>query len=193
MLKKTISYTDFNEIEHTEDFYFNLSKAELVEMELTADGNSFAEQLKKVIESNNGKLVIQTFKDIIAKAYGVKSEDGKRFIKSAQLSAEFEQTEAYSVLFVELVTDAGASAAFVNSLVPKDLAQTAESVRAQSEASMQGRRAAQSPAVATIEVQPELPTVAPTLEPVSLGLTKKEIEDLPIEELRELIQQKRGL
>lgn len=127
MLRKTITYTDYNGEERTEDFYFNLSKAELVELELSTPGG-FAEYLTQIAESNDGKAIIENFKKIIKMAYGVRSEDGKRFIKSDELFEEFAQTEAYSELFVELATDAASSADFINGIAPKGLAQEAAQV-----------------------------------------------------------------
>lgn len=120
MLKKTITYTDYNDVERTEDFYFNLSKAELMEMELTASGG-LGETIEKIISAKDNPAIVKIFKDLVLKAYGEKSADGKRFMKSAEISAGFEQTEAYSILFMELATDADAAAAFVNGIVPKDL------------------------------------------------------------------------
>ena len=120
MLKKAITYVDFNGVEHTENFYFNLMKAELAEMELSTQGG-FAGYLQRIVDSNDGKQIIDTFKEILFKAYGQKSADGRRFVKSEELSKEFEQTEAYSVLFMELVTNAEAGAAFVNGLMPAGL------------------------------------------------------------------------
>lgn len=121
MLKKTITYTDFNGKEVSEDFYFHLSKAELIELELSHEGG-LTVAINKIIESNDGKAVIKEFKGIVLMAYGQKSEDGRRFIKNQQLREEFESTEAYSTLFFELVTDADAAAEFMNGVIPFDLA-----------------------------------------------------------------------
>lgn len=121
MLKKTIKYTDFNDVEHEEDFYFNLSKAELTEMEMSEDGG-MANKLQRIVEANNGRQIIQAFKDILFKAYGQKSEDGKRFIKSEEISKEFEQTGAYDVLFNDLLSDPEYASEFINGLIPSHLA-----------------------------------------------------------------------
>lgn len=117
MLKKTITYTDYNEIAHTETYYFNLSKAECMEMEMSTSGG-LTEMINKIIETQDVPAIIKIFKDLILKAYGVKSPDGKRFIKSEELSTAFAQTEAYSVLFMELATNAEEAAAFVNGIMP---------------------------------------------------------------------------
>jgi hypothetical protein len=120
MLKKTITFDDFNGGTITEDFFFNLTKAELVELELS-EKNGLAQTLKDIVASEDGTLIIEHFKKIILMAYGKKSDDGRRFIKSEQMREDFAQTEAYSNLFVELATNAEAAAAFVNGVVPKGL------------------------------------------------------------------------
>ena len=121
MYKKTIVYTDYNGTERKEDFYFNLTKAEVTEMEMSTVGG-LAERINHVVAAQDSPSIIQIFKELILKAYGIKSPDGKRFIKSKELSEEFAQTEAYSELFMELATDADAAAAFVNGIVPANAA-----------------------------------------------------------------------
>jgi len=123
MLKKTITYTDYNGNERTEDFYFNLSKAEIMEMEMSTAGG-LTEMIQKIVAAQDAPAIIKVFKEIILKAYGEKSPDGKRFIKSEELSTAFSQTEAFSQLFMELATDADAAAKFVNGIIPVDLAKT---------------------------------------------------------------------
>lgn len=118
MLKKAIKYTDYNGKEHTEDFYFNLSSAELAEMELSVKGG-YAEMITSIVEAEDTVELITIFKDLILKSYGKKSDDGKRFIKSKELSEEFSQMEAYSELFMELASDADAASAFVNGIIPE--------------------------------------------------------------------------
>lgn len=122
MLKKTIKYTNYNDVQMTEDFYFNLTKAEIMEMEMSTTGG-LAEMITKIVNAQDAPAIIKIFKELILRAYGEKSPDGKRFIKSKELSDAFSQTEAYSELFMELSTDADAAAAFVNGIVPKDLQQ----------------------------------------------------------------------
>ena len=117
MLKKTITYPDYNGLDRTEDFYFNLTKAEIMEMELSTTGG-LSEMISRIVAAKDAPAIIKVFKELILKAYGQKSADGKRFIKSAALSEEFAQTEAYSILFMELATDADAAAKFVNAIVP---------------------------------------------------------------------------
>lgn len=120
MLKKTIEYTDYNGTVRKEDFYFNLTKAEVTEMELSKNGG-LSEHINRIVASKDSPEIINLFKEIIAKSYGVKSLDGKRFIKSEEILNEFIQTEAYSELFMELAFDAEKAAAFVNGITPKGL------------------------------------------------------------------------
>jgi len=117
MLKKTITYVDYDGNERTEDFYFNLSKAEIAEMELSAEGG-LTKLIERIVAAQDGKKIVEIFKDLILRAYGEKSPDGKRFIKSPELRDAFAQTEAYSELFMELATNVDASTAFVNGIVP---------------------------------------------------------------------------
>ena len=126
MLKKTIKYEDYNGTEREEDFYFNLTKAELMEMEMSITGG-LAEMIQNIVKAQDAPAIIKVFKDLVLKTYGEKSADGKRFVKvndaGVPLSIAFSQTEAYSQLFMELATDAEAAANFVNGIVPKDLEQ----------------------------------------------------------------------
>ena len=122
MLKKTITYTDYNDVERTEDFYFNLTQAEIVEMQMSVNGGLTA-MINKIVQAQDSAAIVNTFKEIILKAYGEKSPDGRRFIKSKELSDAFSQTEAYSQLYIELATDSEAAAAFVNGIVPKSVAE----------------------------------------------------------------------
>lgn len=121
MLKKTITYTDYDGNELTEDFYFNLSKAELAEMELETPGGMRA-TLEKITKAKDTPSLVKIFKDLILRSYGVKSDDGKRFIKSPKIKEEFEGHAAYSVLFMELATNTEAATKFVNGILPADLA-----------------------------------------------------------------------
>ena len=118
MLKKTVTYTDYNGSERTEDFYFNLTKAEIMEMELTTVGGLSA-MIEKIVAAKDGPTIIKTFKDLVLKAYGEKSADGRRFIKSPEIAEAFSQTVAYSQIFMELATDDEAAAKFVNGIIPE--------------------------------------------------------------------------
>jgi two-component sensor histidine kinase len=117
MLKRTIKYTDYNGVDREEDFYFNLSQAEVTEMELSITGG-LVQKINKIVATEDGPEIVKLFQDIILSSYGEKSADGRRFIKSEELSTGFSQTEAYSNLFMELATNADAAAAFVNAILP---------------------------------------------------------------------------
>lgn len=119
MLKKRIKYIDYDGNEREEDFYFNLNKAEVTEMELSQDGG-LAKTVRRIIDAQDNKRLIEIFKELILKAYGEKSTDGKRFIKNQELRDSFAQTEAFSELFMELATNADAAAAFVNGIIPAE-------------------------------------------------------------------------
>lgn len=125
MLKETRTYTDYDGNERTEDFYFNLTKAEILEMELSTTGG-MENMVRRMIAAQDTPELVALFKKLVLAAYGVKSPDGRRFIKSDALREEFSQTEAYSDLFMELATDADKAAAFVNGIVPVDLAEASK-------------------------------------------------------------------
>lgn len=120
MLKRPITYEDFNGNTVTETFYFNLSKPELVELEVNMDGG-FTATMQRIIETGDNKRLVEEFKRLILLSYGVKSEDGKFFMKSEQLKSEFEHSAAYISLFMELSTNDTSAAAFINGIVPSDL------------------------------------------------------------------------
>lgn len=121
MIKKTIEYTDYNGKVRKEGFYFNLSKAELIEMDYSQNGG-LDRLLNRIIETDDSAKQMAIFKDIIQKSYGVKSLDGKQFVKNPQVLSEFVQSEAYVNLFMELCTDANAAAEFIRGVVPADIA-----------------------------------------------------------------------
>ncbi len=118
MLKKEIEYTDYNDVTRKEPFYFNLTQAEIAKMELSTAGG-LVEAIERMVVAQDGAQIMNFFEKLILTAYGVKSPDGKRFEKSEELSRAFLQTEAYSVLFMELVTNPEKAAAFVNGIVPQ--------------------------------------------------------------------------
>lgn len=121
MLKETFTFVDYNGNERTEDHYFHLNKAECMEMELGTTGGLTA-YLQSVIDAQDMPTLIKIFKEMILKAYGKKSPDGRQFIKNDELSTEFSQTEAYVQLFTKLATDAEAASRFVNGIIPADMA-----------------------------------------------------------------------
>ena len=120
MLKETRTYEDYDGVTRTEDFYFNLSKAELAEMELSNEGG-LENYLTKIINSKDNKKIVEVFKDILLKSYGEKSEDGRRFIKSSEISKAFSETPVYSDMFIELASDEEKASKFVEGIMPKDL------------------------------------------------------------------------
>lgn len=120
MVKKTITYTDYNGETREEDFYFNLTKPELVELELGEDGG-LRSYLEKIVKSKDARNVLAMFKKIIGVAYGIKSPDGRRFLKSKDISESFFQSEAYVVLYMELLNNPDVAAAFIRSMLPEDM------------------------------------------------------------------------
>jgi hypothetical protein len=125
MLKKKITYVDYDGNERTEDFYFNLSKAEITEMEMSINGGMVKYVNRIIAEKDSAKLV-EIFKDIILKSYGEKSPDGKYFNKSNEIRDAFSHTEAYTELFMELVNDADAASTFINGIIPSVLVATSK-------------------------------------------------------------------
>ena len=120
MVVKKIKYTDFNGVEREEEFMFNLTEAEITEMELMTDGG-LSDSIKKIISAQDTPEIIKTFKMLLLKSYGEKSADGRRFIKSEELTEAFTQTNAYSQLFMELATDDKAAIAFINGIIPDSM------------------------------------------------------------------------
>lgn len=118
MYKRFIKYVDFNEVERNEEFYFNLSEAELLKMELGKAGG-YSEMLKRIVATDDRVELTKLFDELIVKSYGEKSGDGKSFLKSDELLAKFKCTAAYSALFTELMTDTNAAIEFVNNIMPK--------------------------------------------------------------------------
>lgn len=124
MLKKPITYEDYDGKIVTEDFYFNLSKTEMMELEANTPGGIKA-TLEGIVASQDVKSIMEWFKKLVLASYGVKSDDGRRFIKNAQIIEEFQQTPAWDALFFELATDTQAAIAFTNGIMPKDLQEAA--------------------------------------------------------------------
>ena len=116
MFKKEIEYQDFNGQQRKEMFYFNLSKAELMEMELSTQAG-MEEMIKMLIATKDNAKIVQTFKDLILRSYGIKSEDGTRFIKTPELREAFEQSNAYSELFMEILSNTDAQVSFINGVI----------------------------------------------------------------------------
>lgn len=128
MYKKTITYEDYNGEKRTEDFYFNLTQAEVAELQFSIDGG-YSEMLTAIVKNKDNAAMLKFFKDLIAKSYGIKSEDGRRFIKKPEYIEEFMETPAYSALFMEFITDENAMTEFFNKVIPADLAAEVEKVK----------------------------------------------------------------
>lgn len=130
MYKKTITYTDYNDVQRTEDFYFSLSEAEITEMQLGVEGG-YAAMIDKIIKAQDTPALIKIFKELLLKSYGIKSDDGRRFIKSEKLSEEFTQTPAYSELYMMLATDDKQASAFIKNIMPAKLVAKANELEKQ--------------------------------------------------------------
>lgn len=128
MYKRTITFTDYDDVEREEDHYFNLNKAEVIKWLTTSGDYTLDKVLERLSKERNGKKIMEIFEDLIHRSYGQKSLDGRKFEKTEEIWNNFYQTEAYSVLFTELVTDAAKAAEFVNKIIPKDLASEVEKI-----------------------------------------------------------------
>ena len=124
MVVEKIKYTDFNGLDREEEFMFNLTEAEITEMELTTDGG-LSDSIKKIIAAQDTPEIIKVFKMLLLKSYGEKSADGRRFVKSEKLSEDFSQTNAYSQLFMKLANDDKAAVAFINGIMPDSMQEKA--------------------------------------------------------------------
>ena len=120
MYVKEIEYTDFNGVARKEKFYFNLTKAEILDMELGKTGG-LTEYIQKILEAQDTPAIMSLFKSLLLKSYGIKSDDGRRFVKNDQIRAEFEQTQAFSDLYMLLALDDNEASKFVNAIVPEDM------------------------------------------------------------------------
>lgn len=122
MLKRTIEYVDFDGNNRKEDFYFNLNKSEVIKWLTTTGDYTLDRVVERLGKERNGKKIMEIFEDLIHRSYGEKSLDGRRFVKNEEIWLNFYETEAYSVLFTELVTDAKKASAFINGIIPNDMA-----------------------------------------------------------------------
>jgi hypothetical protein len=201
MLKKTITYKDFTGEEATEDFYFNLTESEVIELEVSAEGNSLSDWLQKIVRANNGAELVSTFKKIIVSSYGVKSTDGRRFIKSPAILAEFTSSLAYNKLFMEISQDAELAAKFVNGIMPSGMVanqnatsslNASEAARKASEDRLQGHQKAQpaQPKASPAEIQPDLPVELETAPPVLAAAV--DLNSMSAEQLREFVSQQQS-
>lgn len=124
MHKETITYTDYNDVERTEDYYFNLNQAELLDLETGVTGG-YTAMIKKIIAAQDTPTLMDIFRKLILMAYGEKSADGRQFIKEDEnghkLANAFKQTEAYSTLYIKLATDDKAASKFIEGIIPAKL------------------------------------------------------------------------
>lgn len=124
MYKITETYTDYDGNERTEDFYFHVTKAEIMEMDFLEEGG-LQKTVERITSTQDRKGLLDLFKSVVIMAYGEKSPDGRRFIKSKEVKDNFTETEAYSNIFMRLATDSKLAAEFINNIVPKDLQEEA--------------------------------------------------------------------
>ncbi len=120
MIKKTVTYKDFDGNERTEDFYFHLTEQELTDWELSIDGG-LSGVLKRITKSTDTRKIMEIFKELLTRAYGVKTPDGRGFIKNQEVLDNFTCTQAFSDLYMELATDDKAASEFVNGVMPENL------------------------------------------------------------------------
>lgn len=130
MYKITETYTDYDDNQRTEDFYFNYSEAELADMQFSISGG-LAGMIDKIIKTNDTPELVKLFRELIQKAYGEKSNDGRRFMKSTEKTKEFTETEAYSQIYMRLATDTKAATEFINNVVPKNMRDKMQQANAQ--------------------------------------------------------------
>lgn len=128
MYKRSITFVDYEDNERVEDHYFNLNKSEIIKWLTTTGDYTLDKVLERLSTEKNGKKIIEIFEDLIHLSYGRKSLDGRKFEKTEEIWNDFYQTEAYNILFMELVTDAKKAADFVNKIIPKDLAEEVEAI-----------------------------------------------------------------
>lgn len=117
MIKKTYTYTDYNGNERTEDYYFNLQEAEIMKLEMGINGGLTA-KINRIIAAQDVPEIMKVFDELIGVSYGIKSPDGREFIKSPEITKSFMQTEGYNKLFMDFVTKEGFAANFFNELIP---------------------------------------------------------------------------
>lgn len=124
MISKTITYNDYNGVERTETFYFHMTKAEIMKLEMSTHGG-YAEMIERIVNAKDAPAIMATFEELIHKSYGVKTPDGRGFVKRKEDLEAFIQTEAYSELFMELLTNTDYAIKFFNGVIPADVAQQA--------------------------------------------------------------------
>lgn len=130
MIKKTVTYTDYNGKERTEDFYFDLSEDRIIELSFSKDGG-IEEFIQRIIQEKDQQEMIKLFRDFLELTYGEKSDDGKYFVQNEQVFAKFKATKAYSKIFMELAFNSDAAAEFINKVIPAEIAEKIAKYRAE--------------------------------------------------------------
>jgi hypothetical protein len=115
MLKKTVKYTDFDNVERTDTLYFNLTQAELLEIEIHTPGG-MEKTIKNAVSDEKSDKIFDIMKELIMKSYGEKNSDGK-FIKTAAISEAFSHTECYSTLLFDVLETSEKAANFFNAII----------------------------------------------------------------------------
>jgi hypothetical protein len=186
MLKKTITYDDLDGNKVTEDFYFNISKGELLEKDMSSrngDGKrGYSEMLVEVAEARQGKEMLSVFKEILEMSVGQRSEDGRRFVKNQEIRDNFFQSDAYSVLFMELFTDATAASNFFKAIMPGDLTEGIDEEVAKVVPTVPQQALESAPEVVTEPSEPQ--DTRPAYMRESRQPTTKEIQNMTTDELR---------
>lgn len=139
MIKRTVTYEDFNGVTHTEDLYFNLTKTEmskivLEEAKFDPDGNqdeesmnAFSDRLREIGRSGDGKKIIDMFEWLLKISYGEKSEDGRRFVKNDEVYEDWRYSASYDQFWQDLMlSETGDMVEFINGIIPADLMKAAE-------------------------------------------------------------------
>lgn len=117
MIKKTVTYVDYNGVERTESFYFHYTESEILDMELSTEGG-FAERVQKIIDAKDQTSLLKVIKKFVLDAYGVKSDDGRRFIKNDEVKQAFVECPAYSEIYLDLLSDDVLASEFINGIIP---------------------------------------------------------------------------
>lgn len=187
MLKKTITFDDLDGNSLTEDFYFNLSKAEITEMELSQKGGLSA-YLQKIVKTEDTKELITIFKELIVKSVGRRSDDGRRFVKNQEITDDFMQTEAYSELFMELATRSQSAVEFIKGIFPAGLEKEMEKLVADRAA--EAGKTADTAETADIKELPSTEPEVPSWITEGREPTDKEVREATPEQLRLAYQRK---
>lgn len=181
MLKKTMTYEDYNGKKVTEDFYFSISKAELIELEIQSGEGGYSGLLKKIIAESDNVAMLATFKDIIAMSIGRRSDDGKRFIKSDEIMQDFQQSPAYDQLILSFYTDTGAAVEFVTGIMPADMAEAVAKATEKGELILPGGDDEDGSTDTVKTEKDETPWITENREP-----TKSELQNMTPEQLRQV-------